>query len=255
MRKFRFLINLVLILLFSADQLSYSQGVLKKLKEKAEEQVIDKVLGDDKKTEDATYQETSSSSSISNTRGGGLVTTPPDVEENIAGAETAYKDKNYVDARYAIRQAILGVEMEIGHNILEGFPGSVKGLNTVPEEDKVTSGGIGFSGLTIERVYRATDQELRVTVANDAILLASVNMYLSSGAYATSADQNQKSVTFKGYRGILQYDENSGYTLSVPFGQSSLFVANGINFASEQEIMAAAEEFDIEKIKKELGEQ
>jgi len=184
-----------------------------------------------------------------------LVTTPPDVKENIANAETAYKDKNYVDARYSIRQAILGVEMEIGHNILEDFPGSVKGLNTVPEEDKVTSGGIGFSGLTIERMYRATDQELRITVANDAILLASVNMYLSSGAYATSTEENQKRVTFKGYRGVLEYDEYSGYTLSVPFGQSSIFVANGINFASEQEIMAAAEEFDIEKIKKELGEQ
>jgi hypothetical protein len=255
MKPYRILISLVLVLLFSAGQLSYSQGVLKKLKEKAEEQVIDKVLGEDKETEEVTTEESSSSSSMSNVRGGGLVTTPPDVMENIASAETAYSDKNYSDARYFVRQAMLGVEMEIGQNILEDFPESVKGLNTVPDEDKVTSGGIGFSGLTIERVYRSSDQELKVTVANDAIMLASVNMYLSSSAYAASTEENQKRVTFKGYRGILQYDESSGYTLSVPFGQSSIFVANGINFASEQEIMSAAEEFDIEKIKKELGEQ
>ncbi|KPK85304.1 MAG: hypothetical protein AMS27_07685 [Bacteroides sp. SM23_62_1] len=255
MKKYLFLLNLILILLISAGQLSYSQGVLKKVKEKAEDKLIDKVFGEDQKTEEEAETPPSSSSSMSNTRGGGLVTTPPDVMENIAGAETAYKDKNFSDARYFVRQAMLGVEMEIGQNILKDFPGSVKGLNTVPEEDKVTSGGIGFSGLTIERVYRSSDQELRVTVANDAILLASVNMYLSSSAYATSTEENQKRVTFKGYRGILQYDESSGYTLSVPFGQSSIFVANGINFASEQEIMSAAEEFDIEKIKKELGEQ
>jgi hypothetical protein len=253
MKNYRVFFILFLILLFSAGQLSYSQGVLRKLKEKAEEEVINKVLGEEEETEEVTTEESSSSSSMSNTRGGGLTTTPPDVKENIADAETAYGDKNYSDARYSIRQAILGIEMEIGQNILDDFPESVKGLNMVPEEDEVSSMGIGFSGLTIERTYRSNDQELNVLVGNDAILLSSVNMYLSSGAYAT--EENQKRVTFKGERGILEYDESSGYTLSVPFGQSSIFVVNGINFASEQEIMGAAEEFDIEKVKKELGEQ
>jgi len=255
MKNYRILISLVLILLFTAGQQSYSQGVLKKLKEKAEEKVIDKVLGEEEETEEVTSDQSSSSSSISNTRGGGLTTTPPDVKENIASAETAYKNKNYTDARYSVRQAILGVEMEIGQNILKGLPESVKGLKMVPEEDNVASMSIGFTGLTIERVYRTDDQELKVMVGNDAVLLSSVNMYLSSGAYATSTDQNQKNVTFKGYRGILEYDDYSGYKLSVPFGQSSIFVLQGINFASEQEIMSAAEVFDIEKIKKELGEQ
>jgi hypothetical protein len=41
----------------------------------------------------------------------------------------------------------------------------------------------------------------------------------------------------------------------VPFGQSSIFVAEAVNFENEQEIMDAANEFDIEKIKKEFGEQ
>lgn len=255
MKKCCVLTGLIMILLFSAGQLSYSQGVLKKLKEKAEEQVIDKVLGDDKKTDNEPSTTTSSSSSMSNTRGGGLTTTPPDVKENLASAETAYQAKNYTDARYSVRQAILGIEMEIGQNILTGLPESVKGIKMVPEEDNVSSMSIGFTGLTIERVYRSDEQELRVMVGNDAVLLSSLNMYMSSGAYATSADQNQKNVTFKGYRGILEYDDYSGYKLSVPFGQSSVIVVQGINFASEQEIMGAAEEFDIEKIKKELGEQ
>jgi hypothetical protein len=43
--------------------------------------------------------------------------------------------------------------------------------------------------------------------------------------------------------------------LSVPLGQSSLIVWEAVNFATEQEVMAAANTFDIEGIKKMLGEQ
>jgi hypothetical protein len=146
--------------------------------------------------------------------------------------------------------------MEIGRNILDGLPETVKGLDKVPENDNVASMSIGFVGLVIERVYRGNDQQLKITLGNDAAILSSANLYLTSGTYATTAeDQNHKQVKFKGYRGVLAYDDHSGYSLSVPFGQSSIFVAQGVNFESEQEIMAAADEFDIEKIKKEFGEQ
>jgi hypothetical protein len=53
---------------------------------------------------------------------------------------------------------------------------------------------------------------------------------------------------------VLEYDEYSGYKLSVPFGQSSILVTNGINFMTEKEMMDASENIDIEKIKKVLGE-
>jgi hypothetical protein len=256
MKKNCTLISLVLALLFLAGQDAFSQGILKKMKEAAKqtvkETVKEDILGNEKDQEEEVTTE-ESSSSMSNTRGGGLTTTPPDVMENIASAETAYSNSQYTDARYAVRQAVLGIEMEIGEQILGDLPESVSGLKMIPEEDKVESMSIGFTGLTIERVYQTGDQQLRVTIGNDAIMLSAVNMYLSSGAYGT--EENQKRVTYKGHRGILEYDDYSGYTLSVPFGQSSIFVVNGINFASEEEIMSAANEFDIEKIKKELGEQ
>ncbi len=257
MKNNPFLFGLVMILLFLAGQDAFSQGILKKMKEvakeTAKETVKEEIFGDNKDQEkEVTSEESSSSSSVTNTRGGGITTTPPDVMENIAGAETAYTNNNYSDARYAVRQAVLGIEMEIGQKILDGLPGAVKELDRIPEEDKVESMSIGFSGLTIERVYRTSDQQLRVTIGNDALMLSAINMYLASGTYET--EENQKRVTYKGYRGVLEYDDNSGYTLSVPFGQSSIFVVNGINFATEEDIMSAAEVFDIEKIKSELGE-
>jgi hypothetical protein len=258
MKHYRIFTGLVLglVLVFLTGQQTTAQSFLKKLKQRAEDEIINDVFGENKKTENASFQQTSSASGAKNTRGGGLTHTAPDVAYNISNAESAFKQGSYTEARYAVRQAILGLEMEIGQNILEGFPVTVKGLQMVPENDNVTSMSIGFVGLIIERVYRGNDQQLKVTVGNDAVMLSSVNMYLTSGTYASTAeDQNHKQVKFKDYRGVLAYDDYSGYTLSVPFGQSSIFVAEGVNFESEQEIMAAANEFDIEKIKKEFGEQ
>jgi hypothetical protein len=258
-------LKIFLILFFlvpAGGQLIRAQGnLLKKVQERAEDKVVKGVFKDkNKSTETETtaqpgYEQTGSGTSPSNTRGGGLTNTPPNVPENIASAGSAYGKGNYREAKNAVRQAILGVEMEIGQNILKSLPETVKGLGKVAEEDRVSSMSIGFVGLTIERTYRGGDQQLKVTIGNDAALLSAVNLYMTSGMYTSSEETGQKQVTFKGQQGVLAYDESSGYTLSVPFGQSSIFVAEGINFSDEKEIMAAAEEFDLEKIKKELGEQ
>jgi hypothetical protein len=81
-------------------------------------------------------------------------------------------------------------------------------------------------------------------------------MYLANGGYAqqTNGQQNWKHTKVKGHRAIIEYDESSGYKLSVPLGQSSLIVWEGVNFASEQEMMSAANAFDIDAIKNTLGE-
>jgi len=230
-----------------------AQGVLQKVRSRTEDKILDKVF-DDKKESPREARETTSSSRSSNTKGEGLSQTAPDVMENINGAETAMVQKNYGQSRFHVRQAILGIELEIGDQILEGLPDNIDGLAAAKNEDRVTSSGIGFVGLIIERVYRKEDQELKVTVGNDAGLLSAVNMYMASGAYATSSDQNYKQVQFKGHRAVIEYDDYSGYKLSVPFGQSSIFIAEGINFSNEQSLMSAAENIDIDKIKKDLGE-
>ena len=253
MKKIFVLSGILLILFFMTGQQGYSQRLLKKIQDKTEDKIVDKIFGEDKEKETESSDQRSSST-VTHKGGEGLTSTAPDVKQNISDAETAYKNKDYTDARYSIRQALLGVEMEMGKKVLDGLPSSVKGLNKVDDEDRVTGATIGFVGLIIERVYRNDDKELRFTVGNDAALLSSANMYVS-GAYVTSTDdQNQKQVKYKDYHGVLEYDESSGYKLSVPFGQSSIMIVEGINFTTEQEIMSAAEEFDIEKIKKELGE-
>ncbi len=199
-----------------------------------------------------------SNNNPSNNSGGGLISTPPDVKQNLADAEVAYKKSSYGEARYAVQQAMLGVELEIGNKILKSLPETLAGLKKEADADQVTSTGYGWAGLTIHREYNdGKEKELRVTVANNSVWMAGVNAYLSNGGYAqqTNGQQNWKQTKVKGNRAIIEYDESSGYRLSVPLGQSSLIVYEGVNFASEGDMMKAAEGIDIDGIKKQLGEQ
>ncbi|HNS17310.1 MAG TPA: hypothetical protein PKI34_05770 [Bacteroidales bacterium] len=258
MKKILVTLGAVVLLVGITTQQASSQNLMEKMKKKAEETILKKAPGGDQPNESETVTEKNSAGSggPSNTKGGGLSSKPIDVKQNITDAQTAFASQKYTDAKYSIRQAILGIELEIGKNILKGLPEKIASLSIAPEEDNVTSSGIGFVGLVINRVYRDGDQQFSVTIGNDAAMLSAVNMYLASGAYASSAQQeNIQQTKFKEYRAIIEYDASSGYKLSVPFGQSSILVTEGVNFSSEDEFMNASLTIDIENIKKQLGEQ
>ncbi|QMU27235.1 hypothetical protein [Adhaeribacter radiodurans] len=225
--------------------------------ENAAEQSVNKALGTDKNTSPAPTPSTSSGSRARNKGGAGLVTTPPDVKENLTNAESKYKAGQYGQSRAALQQAMLGVEMEIGQKILKSLPEAISGLKKNAESDQVTSTGWGWAGLTIQRQYTdSNEKELTVTVVNNAALLSAVNLYLSNGGYSqtTGGKQDWKQTKVKGNRAVIEYDENSGYKLTVPVGQSSVLVYEGVNFKDEPELMTAANAVDIAGIKKMLGE-
>jgi hypothetical protein len=238
---------------------SPAQDLLNKLKKKAGEQVINKIGGQKPNNQGGKNpnSNTNTGDNPTNKVGAGLITTPPDVNQNLTDADVAFKSNKYGEARYAVQQAMLGVELEIGNKVLKSLPITVSGLKVQADQDQVTSTGWGWAGLTIHREYDGNDKQFDLTIANNAAWMSSVNMYLSSGSYAqtTGGQQNWKQTKVKGYRAIIQYSESSGYKLSVPLGQSSLIVFEGVNFASETEMMTAASALDLDGIKKMLGEQ
>ena len=245
-----------------------AQGLLGKLKQKAEqaaENAAEKKArekagisngGNGQSDSGNSGSTNSGSGNPSNKGGGGLVTTPPDVKANLTDAESAYKSNSYGDARYAVQQAMLGVEMEIGNKVLKSLPETVSSLPYQKESDKVTSTGWGWAGLTIQRDYLKEDKQLRTIIANNSAWMSAVNMYLANGGYSqtTGGEQNWKQTKVKGHRAVIEYNESSGYKLSVPLGQTSLIVWEAVNFASEQEVMTAANAFDIDGLIKTLGE-
>lgn len=263
----------VKILLFAFSLLTiYSvqaQGLMGKLKQKAgqaAENALEKKAkekagvnsggSNSSGSTDSGNTNSGSGNNPANKGGGGLVTTPPDVKENLADAESAFKSNSYADARYAVQQAMLGVEMEIGSNVLKSLPETVSSLPYEKESDKVTSTGWGWAGLTIQREYQKDDKQLRTTIANNTAWMSAINMYLANGGYSqtTGGEQNWKQTKVKGHRAIIEYEESSGYKLSVPLGQTSLIVWEAVNFSSEQEVMTATNTFDIDGLIKTLGE-
>jgi hypothetical protein len=248
-----------------------AQGFLKKIKQKAE-QTADKIA--DKKVNEATGTESTqnagnnasesapgapskSNRTRANNKGGeGLIATPPDVNENLNGAESSFKGGKYSEARYAIQQAMLGVEMEIGKKILEGLPANIEGLAKDSSLDQVTSTGWGWAGLTIHREYFKEDQELRFTISNNSAYMQAINMYLGNTGYmqTSGGEQKWKQVKVQDQKAVIEYDQGSGYKLSVPLGQTSLLMYEGVNFKNEQEFLKAVGNIKIETIKNQLGE-
>ena len=264
--KIKFLLACLVAVLFASS--ADGQGFVNKLKQKADEAATkalekkakQKAGIEEEPASEEQEQETSTPSQNrnkpTNKGGGGLIATPPDVKQNLAEAETSYKAGSYGEARYAVQQAMLGVEMEIGKKVLESLPEDVSGLDKVAESDQVTSTGYGWAGLTIRREYLKDDKQLTATVANNSALMSAMNMYLANGGYSqtTNGEQNWKQTKVKGHKAIIEYDDSTGYKLSVPLGQTSMIVWEGINFSSEQDMMAAANSFDIDGIKRMLGE-
>ncbi|MBE0662954.1 MAG: hypothetical protein IH597_10870 [Bacteroidales bacterium] len=258
MKKYLIRTLLFALISFIGVQTLHAQGsLIRKAKGRVEDKIIDKIFNDtdESKETETEVAEPESAETTRNRKGSGLSQDVPDVNQYIADADEAYANKSYSEAKAAARQAIWGVEIEIGNNILKSLPDNVEGLKAVPEEDRVTSTGVGFVGLVIERVYQGKDDmELRVNIGNDAALLGMAGMYMVSGMYQSTDETNQKQIRFKDHNATISYDDYDGYSLGVPFGQSSIFVVKGANFETEAQFMAAANHFDIDRIKKDLGE-
>lgn len=271
----RILFSLFMIAGAALASPAFSQGFLNKIKDKANKTVnkaLDKKV--DKEVEKNTgispgegnnsgsgngNNQSTSSGKPTNKGGGGLTNTePPDVKAQMAEAETAHQSKNYSDARYSLQQALMGVEIQLGRQILKSLPQKSGALPADTLQDKVMSTQWGWNNLSIQRVYKdGVDKQLTITIGNNGYYSGWVNMYFANaGMMEASGDkQNFKQVRVKGNKAVIQYDDSKGYTLIMPMGQTSMIVWECINFANEQEVMTAANGFDIDGIKKMLGEQ
>jgi hypothetical protein len=258
---------------------SSAQGFLKKIKDKASEvanktidRKVDKAVGLDTETTDnsssvsssPSSSESSSRSSSGSTRSGkptnktgeGLKnSTPPDVSQQITEAETAHTAGNLNEARYSIQQALLGIEIQMGKQILTSLPATVASLPKDTVEDKVVSTQWGWANLTIQRVYRKDDKEFSIMIGNNAAYAGFMDI-LFAGNYtqSTGETQNFKQIKVKGNKAVIKFEKNSGYTVLVQLGQSGMITFQGINFSNEQEVMTAVNAIDVDGIKKMLGE-
>ncbi len=184
---------------------------------------------------------------------GGKKLKPPDVKKNIDDAANAYDSKDYGQSRFAIEQAMMGIEIEIGDQILALMPEEIDGIPYEEQEDEVTSSGMGFVGFLAGRKYYGADRYVEASVLGNSAYVGNAQMIVSNPSMA-SLDENEKIVVVQGNKALLQYDEYSGFKLTVPLGQSSAFSLNCTNFESEDAVMEASDLFDLAEFKELLGE-
>ncbi len=245
----------VLLIIFSmlAVSLQAQSRLIRRLQQETERKIINEILGEDEKKDEKgrTVDEADERMSGKNRRGAGLDAEAPDVRRSIADAGSYYETREYIAAKRAVRNALWGVEIEIGQRVLKSLPTSVAGLEYIESSDEVSSMGAGFVGLIIGRKYQGKDDmQVQATIGNDSAILGMAGLYWHEGMYVQSTDQpNRKEIRFQENRAVINYTDEDGYTLSVPFGQSSVFLINGINFENESQFMSAANQFNINNIK------
>lgn len=248
--------------------------LLKKLKEKAEKvagqidkSVNDAINGNDNNNSNANNNKPGSDNPAGNS-GGGKVTNkggaglknsaPPDVMAQISDAEKAHQENNFNEARYSLQQALVGVEIQLGREILKSLPQKANGMDKDTLQNVVMSNQWGWNNLTIQTVYnQAPEKQMTLTIGNNSFYSGWVNLYFSNTGFvqANEKDQNVKQTRLKSYKAVIQYDDSKGYTLVVPLGQTSMIVWECVNFKDEDDVMKTAGEFNIDGIKKMMGEQ
>jgi len=244
--------------------LAYTQGhaqFLKKLKDKVAQKVAD-AAGTGSTTTNTNNQGntgTNGTGTPTNTTGAGLKNTaPPDVGQNINAAEKATGSADYSSARFALQQAMTGVEIELGRQLLTSLPATVDGLAKDTTQNLVQSLQYGWANLTIQTVYSdGKNKQLKITIGNMPAYAAAVGMYFNNQYMIQNngGDQKAKQIMVKGNKAIIQFDQSTGYQVLMQLGQGSIIAWECVNFATEDEVMGAVNSFDVDGIKKMMGEQ
>lgn len=230
----------VLVMVFATSSYAQLGSLGRKLKEKAADLMIEEIEGEDSQEETSAGEESTNSSS-SSVKGKKL--TPPSVNEHLEQASMALQSTEYSNARFNIKEATRGVELEIGYQILEAMPTEAGGMAYNASNDGVVSTGIGFIGLVISREYGDGEKMITASIGNNSVFGATYG-YLLNSSYNTN-EGNYKNVSLQGKRGTMTFDDENTYSLGVAFAQSSAFVLECQGFSSEEEVMAAANDFDI----------
>jgi hypothetical protein len=247
---------------------SNAQGFLKKLKDKVEkkaEDALDKKIADKTGVGNTTGNGTANPNPTSNSKNGRPVNTSgeglknstvPDVLQQITDADLAYNKQQFGEARFSVQQALLGVELQIGKQLLQSLPAEVAGLPKDSTEDRVMSARYGWANLTIQRIYQKDDKQLSILIGNNAMYAGALDMYFGFAATQSNGEtQNTKQIRIKGNKAIIQFEEREGYTILMQMGTSGMITWKGINFTTEKDMMDAVQQFDIDSIKKTMGEQ
>ena len=173
------------------------------------------------------------------------------VEENLSTAQSAYQDKNYEDARFALQQSLAELDIVISKEILKKLPTELEGHTSNPEDDQVMGNTMGITGLNVNRTYGEKGDSLQyvdLNIISNSPMLAGITSFLTNPLFMNMADESQKSVKIQSYKAVLQKGESSDeiptYDLQIPIAQS-LMTMNFNGFDDENEVLRLVNLIDL----------
>lgn len=176
-----------------------------------------------------------------------------DVQANLNEARSAYQSGNLENARFALQQALNGINQEIAREILALLPSEMKNMPVVEGSDDVIGTSYGFAGLYVTRSYaRDTTASSSVEIVSDSPMMAGINALLTMPAFMSS-DPNQKQIKINNYKALLtkSMDDQgvASYDIQLPFSNSLLtFKCTGIQ--DENEVIGMVNSIPVDKIVK-----
>ncbi len=173
-----------------------------------------------------------------------------EVTSNLDEALSHYQSDHLEDARFALQGALIGINQEIGREILAILPDELNGMSVVEAGDDVTGLNTGFAGLFISRSYAGENRNASVEIVSDSPLLAGINTILAMPGFMTS-DENQKRIKIEGYKALLTRNTDQEgivtYDIQMPFSGSLLtFQCSGID--DENEVIGMASRIPVDDI-------
>lgn len=149
-----------------------------------------------------------------------------DFNKNIATARSSYSSGNLEEARFAMQQMLIDLDMVIGREVLKMLPEKMGAFTSNASNDNVTA-NTGLTGVLIHRDYGSGAKMYNLDMMSNSPLVASINAILSIPFMGNSGDGTQKVIRIDGYKAMLQksVDETTkktDYTLQVPIGSTLL---------------------------------
>lgn len=181
MKLFRYWVLLGALMLVYSTMTQAQGRFIRRMQEEAERKAVEEIFGKDEKGREETENRRRSPEHRAE---GGLIQEAPDVQKAIADASSYFSSRDFKGTRHEIRQALWGVELEMGNNVLQSLPEKVGNLQYLEDNDKVASSGIGFVGLIIERIYEdGKDMQLVATIGNDAGIIGAAAVLMAGEMY------------------------------------------------------------------------
>ncbi len=190
------------------------------------------------------------------------------IDSYIKEAQGFITQKNYKQAQMSLQDAINELNSLVAKQLIESLPKEINGLKAVEGEEIINGNAIGMmgSGMQITKNYHNESKkeiEAELMIIANSPMLSGLNMFLTNPGML---GQGQKSARVGARRAIIK-TESEDYTdekgaskqiqvceIQIPLSQTLItFKTRG--FATEQEALAFASKFDLDKIKTLLGEQ